>query len=523
MAFTSVRRLGPLAAVPLIALSVPVAVHAAAPGTWTTITSPTGHSTFLSNQNPGDMTVTGEASPDVTLVNVYCLRGSGAQASSVTVATAVPVTTGAFEKTVPIPSTIGFGSLCRLRALPTGVSTHDGYLASYSGPVVNFDQWSRSVDSGRVFSFFLQAGSGTGEVTATGGGNCATRQMNTVAGDLSPDHGSAGCMLGLGDSNLAGTGSGLVVDGHQTYLPYGEFENSLPSSRELSVTVHSRANGRLTWQETATVERCAATDQYPPPNSCTSMVPAGVEFHRVGTMLPNGHQVRIRDSFTSTDGKSHALRLAYQMGAEPPATGGLGYDFPSHGGGFVAPVAGEVVKGLGSRAGSLLIRSDRFSAEGDPQADTRAVTWSRAPGHVSISSTDVSEFEMTYALTVPKGGAAHLGFADSEAVTTTAAKALAASGVADMMRSPAITSPADHAVIKGKQTTVKGTVRAGANGLPVSVTVNGHAATLQPTGATTATFKVTFQESLGKHLVTALATDAAGNRRTATITVRNTA
>jgi hypothetical protein len=523
MAFTSVRRLGPFVAVALVALALQIPVHAATPGTWTKITTPSGRTTILSNQNPGQMTVAGHASPDVAVVNVYCLRGIGAQAASVTVATAVPVTSGAFQATVPVPSISGFGSICRLRALPNGVGIHEAYVASYAGPVVNFDQWGRSTDAGRVFSFFLQAGSGNGEITATGGGNCASRQMNTVEADLTADHGSNDCMLGLGDSNLAGTSSGLVVDGHQAYLPYGEFQNSLTSVRELSVSVHARANGRLTWKETATIERCAGTDQFPPPNSCTSMIPAGVEFRRVGTLLPNGHQVRIRDSFTSTDGKRHHLALAYQMGAEPPVAGALGYDFPKQGGGFVAPTAGAVVNKLGTKAGTLLIRSDRFSAEGDPQADTRALTWSRAPGHVKISSTDVSEFEMTYALTVPKNGAAHVGFADSEAITTAAASALASRGVADMMPNPRITSPADHAVIKGRSTTVKGKVRAGANGLPVSVTVNGHAATLTPTSATTAKFKVTFKESLGKHTLTAVAKDAAGNTRRASIRVRNTA
>jgi hypothetical protein len=311
------------------------------------------------------------------------------------------------------------------------------------------------------------------------------------------------------------------VDGHQGYLPYGEYENGLPSSRELSVSIHARPNGRVTWNETATVERCPATDQFPPPNSCTSLVPAGIDWHRTGTLLPDGHQVRVRDSFTSTDGKRHLVRLAYQMGAEPPSTGGLGYDFPGHPGGFVAPTAGAVVTHLGGHAGTLLIRSDRFSTEGDPQADTRAITWSRAPGRVQISPTDVSEFEMTFPLTVPKGGVAQIGFADSEAVTTAAAKGLAAQGVADMMPNPRITAPDNHSVIKGKRTTVKGKVRAGANGLPVSVRVNGHAATLTRTGATTARFKVTFKESLGKHVLTAVARDAGGNRRSTSVTVRN--
>jgi hypothetical protein len=179
------------------------------------------------------------------------------------------------------------------------------------------------------------------------------------------------------------------------------------------------------------------------------------------------------------------------------------------------------VQGLGTRAATMLVRSDRFSVEGDPRADTRAITWSRAPSHVAVSPTDVSAFELAYGLTVPKGGSAHLGFADSEAVTTAAASTLGARGAADMMPDPRITSPSNHGHVAGTTTRVKGTVRAGANGLPVAVTVNGHRATLTARSGTTATFAVTFRESLGRHTLTAVARDAAGNTRRTSITVTN--
>jgi hypothetical protein len=522
MAPTHVRRLVAVAATAAAALAVQVPVHAASgAGTWTAITVPSGRTTVLSGGSPSQMTVAGTASPDVTTVNVYCLRGVGAEATSLTVATSVPVTVGSFQATVPVPSSLGFGSVCRLRALPADVGVHDGYVSSYSGPVLNLDEWSRSTDAGRVFGFFLEAGSGTGEITAAGGGKCASSLMNTVESDLLADPGSPGCMFALGNTDVTDTGSGLVVDGHLSYLPYGEFQHSLPSARELSVSVHAQASGAVTWTESATVERCAGTDQFPPPGSCTSMVSTGVEFRRTGTLLAGGHQVRVRDTFTSTDSRRHVLSLAYGMSTTPPATGGLGYHFPAHGAGFATPVPGQVVQGLGTRAATMLVRSDRFSVEGDPRADTRAITWSRAPSHVAVSPTDVSAFELAYGLTVPKGGSAHLGFADSEAVTTAAASALGARGAADMMPDPRITSPSNHGHVAGTTTRVKGTVRAGANGLPVAVTVNGHRATLTARSGTTATFAVTFRESLGRHTLTAVARDAAGNTRRTSITVTN--
>jgi hypothetical protein len=91
------------------------------------------------------------------------------------------------------------------------------------------------------------------------------------------------------------------------------------------------------------------------------------------------------------------------------------------------------------------------------------------------------------------------------------------------MAAPRITSPADHAVVHGRSTTVKGVVVAGANGLPTSVTVNGHAAALKPTTSRSkATFAVTFSESLGRHTLRAVARDAGGNVRSTSISVRNT-
>jgi hypothetical protein len=68
---------------------------------------------------------------------------------------------------------------------------------------------------------------------------------------------------------------------------------------------------------------------------------------------------------------------------------------------------------------------------------------------------------------------------------------------------------------------VKGVVTAGANGLPVSVTVDGHRATLASRTDSSGTFRVVLDQPVGRHTVTATARDAGGNVRSASITMRN--
>jgi hypothetical protein len=160
--------------------------------------------------------------------------------------------------------------------------------------------------------------------------------------------------------------------------------------------------------------------------------------------------------------------------------------------------------------------------EGDPVAATRAITWSRTPSKITFSPFDPRMFTMSYALTVPKGGSAHLGFADSDSPLTSRAAALGRQGEADMMSAPRVTAPVDDSVVQGRSTTVKGTVKAGANGLPTSVKVDGHAAKLTSNKAgSKATFTVTFRESLGKHTLKVVAKDAGGNQRSTQVTIRN--
>jgi hypothetical protein len=68
---------------------------------------------------------------------------------------------------------------------------------------------------------------------------------------------------------------------------------------------------------------------------------------------------------------------------------------------------------------------------------------------------------------------------------------------------------------------VKGAVTLGANGLPTSVVVNGHAAHLTKVTATKATYSATFNETFGTHTINVTAKDSAGNTKSKSITIKN--
>jgi hypothetical protein len=246
--------------------------------------------------------------------------------------------------------------------------------------------------------------------------------------------------------------------------------------------------------------------------SCPTLVSSGVEFRRVSTLDPSDHQIGLRDSFVSEDGAAHSLRLQYGKANEtsPPPTGAPGYIFPGHSARFSTPAPAAVITGLGKKAGTVLARSDIYSGENDPQADTLGLTWSRAPSSLSFVQDTGLTYGMSYALTVPKHGTAYLGFELSESLLTSATQTLARRAVAAMVNSPSITSPHNGAKVHGKKVTVKGTATVGANGLPTSVTVNGHKATLKATKSGKS-FSAKVKEPAGAHTITVIAKDVAGN------------
>ena len=509
-------------------------------GTFTKITTP-AH-TVTKSFTPGGtntLQVSGVTSLDVTQVDIDCVTGIiGAPNLASHFATAVPVTSGSFSVAAVFPGSPPTN--CRLRAVPVGVDPTTDYLGAYSGPILYTNAFGENSDaSDNVYGFFAQNEEGDGVAVVADAGSCGTQALVTVeAPQMIASAVLLTCLFSLPAGNIGPSGpsthSSVQVDGHDAYLPAGVHDfligsQGLPLTQPLlGVTRSVAGNGDVTITESAPLMRCSVSDVYPPTGvSCPSLVSTGVRFHRVTTFWRNGHQAKIRDTFASVDGAAHSVGAQYfgagvNETAGGTATGSVGYSFPRHSGSFLAASLGETVTGFGKGAGSLLIRSDLHAGADDPQADTVAGTWSRPPSKVIFHSAAQNEFGMAYRLAVPGGGVAFLGFGYSERWSTVDAKTLATLAVRDMVVAPTITSPHQGATVHGRSTTVKGVLKAGANGLPTSVNVNGHAAKIIRTGSASATYRVTFKEALGRHRIKVVARDSVGTKASASIRVTNT-
>ncbi|HEY2299573.1 MAG TPA: hypothetical protein VGH43_17705 [Jatrophihabitans sp.] len=499
-------------------------------GTWSRITTPAHDVVYKFNSNPSatnPMPVSGTASLDVTSVDIDCVFTNGALRQVRTFASAVPVTAGHFSTTANVPSPT---AQCRLRAIPTGVNTDTDYLGAFAGPLFFMYTVGVLKDATTPVGYLAVDEEADGLAQALNADQCGIIVLATVDRPSMEVRGSplvGGCAFALPSANLAGNGSAIKVDGHNAYLPYGVssyLRGSLAltlAQSKLTVTWHRASNGDMTVTESAPLMRCSGGDTYPPTStSCPSLVNTRVTFRRVLSLFRGGHQARVRDTFTSTSGK-HTVRTEYQGRVEQPKYGEPGYRFPGHGAAFHTASPSQVVSGLGAHAASMTVRTDVHAVDSDPQDDTYAYSWSRAPQSVRFSSSSPLRFAMPYTLTVPAGKAAYIGFAESEHVAVGDATKLANVALGEMVNPPTFSSPANGATITGKSVTVKGAVTLGANGLPRSVTVNGHAAKLSIVSATKETYAVTFTEALGKHTITATAKDTAGNTKTRSIKITN--
>lgn len=511
--------------------AVPARAVSPGSGTFTTITTPAHDVLFHYRDGmPNHLTVSGSTSTDVTAVDIDCVYlGPTGDPFVTTLAAAVPVSGGSFGTTVSVDRLL---ANCRLRAIPTTEPTPYKYLGAYAGPVLTMWGAQLSRDAGTPYGFI-----GTGENAQTIGivadaGECGPETVASLASPAMRLEGlTVGCLLALPGGNRptgdTSTASSVRVDGHNAYTPFAVHallrgtQTLTVGQTAISVTVTRAGNGDVTFTEHDPLVRCNVDDTYPPTNtSCTALVPTGVTLNRVMTYQRGGRQISVRDSYSSSGGP-HAVSVTFvgSIQRTSPDRGNVGFSFPGRPVEFGAGSPNTTIGGFGPGARTLLIRGDLHAAADDPSAPYAGFTWSRPP--VFRFGTDPDTCTMHYDLAVPAHGSARLGFAWSGGNLLGQVQPLARAAEADMMSAPTITSPANRARIAGKSTTVKGTLVAGANGLPTLVSVNGHNAKITKTGVSTAKFAVTFNESLGKHTITVTAKDNGGNTRSRSITVTN--
>jgi hypothetical protein len=538
----------------LVALAVaPAAAQAAVTSTqitsWTTQNPTTSDNPYLlSVDNPPNattVTVMGDApgANNGDAVDVVCYYGASPTVAKLNTSP-IAISGGKFS-IGPIPLKPIAGHACRLRAIPAGSETGPE-LDSFSAQPVAVSEWARelAISSGpnlnTVFNYYVNDVTFTGSATWSAAGtpiqSLPTSYKNACGGpeiaplDAAYDVGNFAidCTGSLLSDDLGAFGgrSEVQIDGRNAYDPaaaQGLFTSGSPISQNLNGFPASLADG-LDWDPATGMISSDATDPYvecdgpneekPTPASCPGFVNSGVVLHRNITTSDGGLVVAMTDTWTSTDGRAHALDLLYDDAVglvTSPPDGEPGYEFPGQST-FSPYAAGDTLPGPGTAPGSILVHTNVAAADGDPNEAVGALTFGTAPSGYAFTAND--DFEEHNVLVVPAGGSTTLSYVYSVGYTLADVTALALAAQ-DRFEPPAvvIAPPAGGTSVSTATTTLSGITTAGSG--VKSLLVGGQTVPVASNGAWTAQVPL----SPGTNTITALATDAAGATAQAQVAV----
>src|SRR5581483_8836881 len=198
-------------------------------GDWTSITSPTSPVVTFGSPS-GTLNVSGVTSATLASANldVYCFYDNNTQVLNGSKLNTAPVSVAnqTFSATVSRPE----GQPCILRAVPHGIVSNQGvvqdYVGSFTGPEVLYGEDETITNSAsKQIRYDAVANSALGADSFWDAGEMSGAQLAPV--DPTTQHlGSNGFInpLTLTDDNLttsgSPTGSQIVVDGHNAYLPF---------------------------------------------------------------------------------------------------------------------------------------------------------------------------------------------------------------------------------------------------------------------------------------------------------------
>ena len=410
------------------------------------------------------------------------------------------------------------GHACRFGRFPRAARAVDD-LPEFAGPQIAVSE--AGLPSGVVdgnanypFDFYVYAESLTGSAAWDSAGSCgpyaAPYDSSFGQGNFAID--CAGSLLGA-NTPVGATRSDVQIDGQNAYdaasaegLSVGIGDLAKFPSLSASV-VQDPADGDVTSDETESWGTCATPVSYPPTShDCPVFASTGVQLQREITTSDGGLVVTMTDTWSSTDGQAHSLDLLYddyvglhssnQQGVQP------GYEFPGQST-FSTYQAGDTLPGPGAAPGSILVRSDINTADGDASQAAGAITFSNPPTGFTFISND--EFQEQQILQVPAGGSVSLTYiySTAHAVAQVQPLALAAQDVVDAP-SVAITSLANGTTVSSSTLNLSGVAGAG-SGI-ASLSVAGQPVPVAPDGRWEAQVAL----NPGSNTITALATDDAG-------------
>jgi hypothetical protein len=528
------RRLTSVVAVAVLigGAALAAGTSSASVGTWTKITSPKGpgqpiYQFFSTNGGSPAPTITvaGQASVDVTAVNIYCFSENDTVVEGPLTAATVSVSSGFFTATgVTAPN----DDSCVLRAVPTtytGISSgkNTGYVGAFAGP-----------------SFYLGAKvlETTGGVAVLGAFEAFEKRAFVVAGspdavgvefqapttDFSKSFEDVALDLetsaALTNDNLTASGpstkSGVVVDGHDAYLPAETeaVQASTSTAPNVTFTAKRLSNGDVTSSDTEPLSWCNG-NAYPQTTGSCVVRSTGVKLVRTAVTSAQGAVLSLNDRFVSTNGAAHSISLEYFNVLVSQSWGDAGVMLPGHSA-FSVPSPNSTVTSLPVGPNTIYVTSDVHAADNAPNRTDSGYTYSGKP---TVFFATGGEFALRYSRHIPAHGSAEISLGLSTGFSLTTVKSLAKSEQKALTEHLTITKPKPGAHV-GTKVTVSGEVANPVNGLPTSVTVTSGSHSATATVSTSGKWSVKLKVASDGATIRAKATDPSGHKLSTKVKVK---
>jgi Glucodextranase, domain B/PASTA domain len=507
--------------------------------TWTSANPATSNNPYLISfdNDPTTLSVMGTAVGTGT-VDIVCYFGSPSNLQDAVLESGVTVANGKFSATNQHLQSIA-GHACRLRAIPTGAEANSDD-SDFAGPNVAVSEAALPVaaiggsglNNGTAYNDYVNdvtltgyaAWGSPGITPATSEVGCGGPFAAPLDSDFDVGNFAIDCMGSLlsNDLNAFGGRSEVQIDGRNAYDP-GSAQalfaaaNGHAASQNLPGYPNTGTNpikDGVTWDPTtgllsseldeSWVECNGPNEQIQTFLTCPSFVDSGIELDRDIITSDGGRVVTMIDTWSSTDGKAHALDLLYDDydGLFGVATGDRGYQFPGQTG-FSEFGPGTDVPGPSSAPGSILVRTNVTAPDGNTNEAAGAITFGTAPSEFRFVSNN--EFEEHNEVVVPAGGSSSLRYVYSAGYSVADVNQLALAAQ-DRFEPPSVVigSPTSGTTASTASTTLSGIADAG-SGIKALV-VDGQSVPVASNGAWTAQVPL----SSGTNMITAVATDGAG-------------
>jgi hypothetical protein len=509
---------------------VPSMAHAQAAITASSISSPASGTQLYYNGDigAGSVTVTGTvvgASAD-SRGDLLCYYAADTAWDSV--ASGIPVGSGSFAVTVSVAPIAGF--VCRLALVPAGTTPTGPAAAPFAGPALSVTRSASHATNGSLYGYDVLAGPLAWSFELASLGECPVFSSwatnPSILGSFQLFAGNACLAQSSGIAPNLQTRSGLLIDGLNAYPPgaiggtssQGGGLTGEAGFQPLSYSAaFNAAHDAVAISETDTPVVCGAPGGFPPtPTNCPSLQPSGIQIQQTTTLLPGGQVARVSQRFASVDGRAHTVDLLFNQSVAAPPGAVPGFAFPGQSL-FASHSSPDSFSAFPSVPGTIFVLSNS-AAQPAISNPVGAITYSQPPvsaNFTSASGSRTASFVLQYTEVVPANGAVSFAWSFSQAADGTTLTALERVE-RDRFFTPsiAIVRPANRSTSRTQPITVTG--RATDSVGLSSLTVNGVGAVIGANGA----FKAVVRLRSGANVITATATNLAGNPARASRTVK---